>query len=189
MIKKLLGGISFSILFGFLVQSVFAAENCPALKANKIGASVEIYKEYAFGEHAFKDGQIELAISETRKKTLLEPAQVTFNRNQAKASCFFTPIAFVQGGMREDYWGWHMLWTEGDVKQSQGLFYARMDGEAWVSSAPKSLTKLNAINPQFSLHSQSLIVTWQQVENGVTANMQAVSNDEGRSWEIAPIAN
>jgi hypothetical protein len=176
--------ISFcSFVLSVFGQTVFAAENCVTLKANKVGASVEIYREYAFGEHNFKDGQIELAISETRKKTLPDAAQVTFNRNTANASCFFTPIAFVQGGMREDYWGWHMMWAE----SSGGLFYARMDGEAWVSSPTKSLTKLTAINPQFSVHSQSIIVTWQQVENGATANMQAVSSDEGRSWEISPI--
>ena len=169
----------------FFVQIVAAQENCPALHANKIGASVEIYREYAFGEHVFKDGQIELAISETRKKNLLDAVQVTFNRNAAKASCFFSPIAFVQGGIRENYWGWHMLWAEGDNKQPQGLYYARMDGEAWVSSNPKRLTKLAAINPQFKLENQTITITWQQIENGVTANMQAVSSDEGRSWNIA----
>jgi hypothetical protein len=175
MIKKLF----VLILSGFFAQSVVAQENCLALKANKIGASVEIYREYAFGEHHFKNGQIELAISETRKKTLLDAAQVTFNRNQANASCFFTPIAFVQGGARENYWGWHMLWSE-----PVGLYYARMDGEAWVSSLPKSLTKLSAINPQFKLENQTITITWQQVENGTTTNLQAVSSDEGRSWDI-----
>jgi hypothetical protein len=86
----------------------------------------------------------------------------------------------VQGGARQDYWGWHMLWSE-----PVGLFYARMDGEAWVSSLPKMLTKFAAINPQFKLENQTISITWQQVENGVAANMQAVSSDEGRSWEIA----
>jgi hypothetical protein len=169
------------ILCGFLVQHVYAQENCPALKANKVGASVQIYEEYAFGEHQFKDGQIELAISEPRKKTLLDAAQVTFNRNPTNTNCFFTPIAFVQGGARQDYWGWHMLWSE-----PVGLFYARMDGTAWVSSLPKSLTKFAAINPQFKLENQTITITWQQVENGVIANMQALSSDEGRSWDIAP---
>lgn len=179
-----------SFALSAFIQNTYAADNCPVLKANKIGASVEIYKEYTLGEHAFKDGQTELAISETRKKSLSDAVQaagkqVTFNRNQAKASCFFTPIAFVQGGMRQDYWGWHILWSE----RSGGLFYARMDGEAWVSSSPKMLTKFAPTNPQFSLHSQSIIITWQQTENGVTSNMQAFSSDEGRSWEIATIVN
>jgi hypothetical protein len=89
-------------------------------------------------------------------------------------------LAFAQGGQNEQYWGWHLLWAE-----PQGLFYARMDGEAWVSSNPKRLSKLVPINPQFKLDGQNIIVTWQQVENGVTANMQALSSDEGRSWDIS----
>jgi hypothetical protein len=199
MMKKLI----MLILCGFFAQCVYAQENCIApqpqgvspqnipakagcscVTANKVGASVEIHQEYTFGEHTFKDGQIELAISETRKKTLVDAAQiadkqVTFNRNHAKANCFFSPIALVQGGVRENYWGWHLLWAEAGA----GLFYARMDGEAWVSSLPKSLSKLSPINPQFKLENQTIRVTWQQVENGVTASMQATSSDEGRSWD------
>jgi predicted SPOUT superfamily RNA methylase MTH1 len=113
------------------------------------------------------------------------PAQiqrVTFSRGQAQPACYFKPLAFVQGGEAEKYWGWHMLWAE-----PVGLFYARMDGEAWVSSNPKQLTKLTAINPQFKLEKDTITVAWQQVENGVKANMQALSSDEGRSWDIASI--
>ena len=103
--------------------------------------------------------------------------QVTFGRGQAEPACYFKPLAMLQGGD----WGWHTLWSE-----PVGLFYARMDSEAWVSSNPKILTKFTAINPQFKLENQAVTVTWQQVVNGVTANMQAVSSDEGRSWDIAP---
>jgi hypothetical protein len=113
------------------------------------------------------------------------PAQiqrVTFNRGQAQPACYFKPLAFAQGGEGDKYWGWHMLWSE-----PVGLFYARMDGEAWVSSNPKRLTKLAAINPQFKLDGQNIKVTWQQVEDGVTANRQALSSDEGRSWDVAPL--
>jgi hypothetical protein len=80
-----------------------------------------------------------------------------------------------------------MLWSENlSNAKTGGLFYARMDGEAWVSSNPKLLTKLAAINPQFKLEKDTITVTWQQVENGFTANMQALSSDEGRSWDVAP---
>lgn len=113
------------------------------------------------------------------------PAQirrVTFNRGQTDLACYFKPLAFAQGGEGAQYWGWHMLWAE-----PQGLFYARMDGEAWVSSIPKRLSKLAAINPQFKLEKETITVTWQQVENGVTINMHAFSSDEGRSWDITSI--
>ena len=113
--------------------------------------------------------------------------RVTFNRGKVEPNCFFKPVAFVQGGFAEQFWGWHILWSEASDSLLQGLFYARMDGEAWVSSNPKTLTKLVAINPQFYLQNKSISITWQQIENAVTVNMQALSSDEGRSWEIAPV--
>ncbi len=108
------------------------------------------------------------------------PAQirrVTFARG-VSAGCYFKPIALEAGGD----WGWHVLWAE-----PQGLLYARMDGEAWVSSNPKYLARLAPINPQFRLNGQMLTVTWQQTENGITVSMQAISSDEGRSWDIMPV--
>ena len=180
----------------FVAQSVVAQENCAALKANKIGDSSQ--EKYEFKQYAFADGKTDLVIEQHLDEAFAnasanvsgdppsdppgEVRRVTFGRGNSEKPCFFQPLAFAQGGQAEQYWGWHMLWS-----QPVGLYYARMDGEAWVSSNPKVLTQFVAINPQFSLHSQSLIVTWQQVENNVTANMQAISSDEGRSWDIAPI--
>ena len=118
--------------------------------------------------------------------------RVTFNRGKLKPNCFFKPVAFAQGGQNsqiqaDQFWGWHILWTEASENLPQGLFYARMDGEAWVSSNTKVLTKLAAINPQFNQQNQIISITWQQLEGGVTVSMHALSVDEGRSWEIAPI--
>lgn len=197
MIKKLF----VIILCGFFALRVVAQENCIALKASKIAGSTQ--EKYVFKQHTFADGKTDLVIEqhldEAFDNALSDPPgdppsdpaveirQVTFGRGnvaniEATKPCFFQPLAFAQGGQAEQYWGWHMLWS-----QPVGLYYARMDGEAWVSSNPKVLTQFVATNPQFSLHSQSLIVTWQQVDNGVTANMQAISSDEGRSWDVAPI--
>jgi hypothetical protein len=125
------------------------------------------------------DSKSELAIIVHVGNMPAQIKQVTFNRGQVQLTCYFKPLAFAQGGLGERFWGWHLIWAE-----PQGLFYARMDGEAWVSSLPKRLSKLASINPQFKLDDQNILVTWQQVENGTTVNMQALSSDEGRSWEI-----
>ena len=108
--------------------------------------------------------------------------QVTFGRGQVEPACYFKPLAFAQGGENEQFWGWHLLWAEANG----ALFYARMDGEAWVSSNPKSFTKLAPINPQFKIEKDTVTVTWQQLENSLPVNMQAISSDEGRSWDVAP---
>jgi hypothetical protein len=161
------------IFSSFLAQNVMARENCPTLQTNNHKASgAYIFKQYAF------ENKIDLVIIDPQA----EVKRVTFSRGDATTACFFQPLAFAQGGEGANYWGWHMLWSE-----PTGLYYARMDGEAWVSSNPKRLTKLAPHHVKFSLKNQQISVTWQQVENNVTSNMQALSSDEGRSWEIAPI--
>jgi hypothetical protein len=140
-------------------------------------------ERFTLTQFGFDNNARDLAILVHNVNLPAQIQRVTFNRGHKTPNCYFKPLALVQGGEADKYWGWHMLWTEADLT-SGGLFYARMDGEAWVSSNPKRLTKLVPINAQFKLDNQTISVTWQQVENGVTANMHALSSDEGRSWDI-----
>ena len=171
--------IIIAIIFS-LSLSAKADDNglCAKISAIKKNSQQQI-ERFTLTQFGF-DSKPELAIIVHNVNLPAQIKQVTFNRGQAKPACYFKPLAFVQGGQGDEYWGWHMLWAE-----PVGLFYAREDDEAWVSSNPKNLTKFAAINPQFKQENQSISVTWQQVENGVTANMQAISSDEGRSWDIA----
>ena len=174
----------FSLLFlgaSFLAQADEGL--CDKLDAVKKNSQQQL-ERFTLTQFGFDTDVRDLAIIVHNVNLPAQIQRVTFNRGNNQKSCYFKPLAFSQGGEAEKCWGWHMLWAE-----PVGLFYARMDGEAWVSSNPKSLTKLNAINPQFKLDGQNIKITWQQTENGVTANMQAVSSDEGRSWEITSIAN
>jgi hypothetical protein len=153
---------------------------CDKIEAVKKNNQQQL-ERFILTQFGFEHNARDLAILVHNVNLPAEIKRATFNRGQETPSCYFQPLAFAQGGEGEQYWGWHMLWAE-----PVGLFYARMDGEAWVSSNPKRFTKLVALNPQFKLDGQNIIVTWQQVENGVTANLQAISSDEGRSWDIAP---
>lgn len=151
--------------------------------------SQQALERYSFTQFGFDDAGVtarDLAIIVHNVNLPAQIKRVTFGRGQAVPACYFKPLAFAQGGEAEKFWGWHLLWAEPPILQTGGLFYARMDGEAWVSSNPKSFTKLAPINPQFKLEKDTVTVTWQQVENGVTVNMQAISSDEGRSWDIKP---
>ena len=190
--------ISTLIFFSLLWHGVCAEENCGGLKISKTEGSAASQGEYVFTQQAFAaqkndEAKQDLVIEQRQPNAPVEIRRVTFARGVATDSsdvtkaCYFQPLAFAQGGFGAQFWGWHLLWAE-DVSGAQtgGLFYARMDGEAWVSSLPKRLTKLAPANTRFKLEGQSIVVTWQQVENNVTANMRAVSNDEGRSWEINP---
>lgn len=183
----------------FFAQGAYADDTCLSLQFYKfVDRGIDAYFfKYVFKQHAFADGKLDLVIEQevdnpnrdSSTSAPVEIRQVTFGRgnstNKEAKTCFFQPLAFAQGGLGKEYWGWHMLWSETTSSQTGGLYYARMDGKAWVSSLPKRLTKLAPINPQFKLDKDTIIVTWQQTENGATANMQATSNDEGRSWDTA----
>ena len=180
--------IFFALVFGFgLSANTDESGLCDKLEAVKKNSQQQL-ERFTLTQFGFDKDARDLAIIVHNVNLPAQIQRVTFNRGQAELACYFEPLAFVQGGDGTNYWGWHMLWTEPHNLQTGGLFYARMDGEAWVSSNPKRLTKLVPINPQFKLDKEMITVTWQQTENGATSNMQATSNDEGRSWDIAPVA-
>ena len=177
MIKRFFAGLVFGLS---LVAQADEAGLCDKIEAVKKNSQQQL-ERFSLTQFSFDNYARDLAIIVHNVNLPAQIQRVTFNRGQQASSCYFKPLAFSQGGD----WGWHMLWAEA----GGGLFYARMDGEAWVSSNPKRLSKLNPINPQFLIKNQSITVTWQQVENGVTVNMQAISSDEGRSWDIGAVPN
>lgn len=156
---------------------------CDKLDAIKKDSQQQL-ERYTFTQFTFDNAAHDLAIIVHNVNLPAQIKQVTFGRGQAVPACYFKPLAIAQGGENAQYWGWHLLWTE-----PQGLFYARMDGQAWVSSNPKRLTKLAPINPHFKLDKEVIAVTWQETENGLIVNMQGLSNDEGRSWDINTLSN
>lgn len=172
--RHLFAALVFGLSFAAQADEVGLCGKLEAVKKN----SQQQLERFTFTQFGFDKDARDLAILVHNVNLPAEIKRVTFNRGLYTPSCYFKPLAFVQGGD----WGWHMLWSE-----PQGIYYARMDGEAWVSSNPKRLTKLVPINPQFKLEKDNIIVIWQQIENGVTVNLQAVSSDEGRSWDIAPV--
>ena len=179
MIKYLFAVLVFGLSLAAEADETGLCDKLEAVKKN----SQQQLERFTLTQFSFENIARDLAIIVHNVNLPAQIQRVTFNRGQEASGCYFKPLAFSQGGAGKSFWGWHMLWAEA----GSGLFYARMDGEAWVSSNPKRLSKLAPINPQFKLENQAITVTWQQTENGTTANMQAISSDEGRSWKILPI--
>jgi hypothetical protein len=183
--KHILIALMLSLSFSAQANNDGLCDKISTVKKN----SLQALERYSFTQFGFDDAGVttrDLAIIVHNVNLPAQIKRVTFGRGQAQLTCYFKPLAFTQGGEAEKFWGWHLLWAEPHILETGGLFYARMDGEAWVSSHPKSFTKLAPINPQFKLEKDTVTVTWQQVSNGVTVNMQAISSDEGRSWDIKP---
>ena len=183
--KHILIALMLSLSFSAQANKDGLCDKISTVKKN----SQQALERYSFTQFGFDDASVtasDLAIIVHNVNLPAQIKRVTFGRGQAQLACYFKPLAFAQGGEAEKFWGWHLLWAEPPILQTGGLFYARMDGEAWVSSNPKRFTKLAPINPQFKLEQDTVTVIWQQVENGLAVSMQAVSSDEGRSWDIKP---
>jgi hypothetical protein len=86
----------------------------------------------------------------------------------------------VQGGQQ---WGWHMAWFDGGEKS--GLFYARMDSEAWVSSPAKRFGDAlqQAGHPALLSQDEQVWLAWKELADESSIIKLAVSKDGGRSWD------
>lgn len=88
------------------------------------------------------------------------------------------------------WWGYHMAYFDGqDAKP--GLYYSRMDGEAWVASPPKKFgdnTK-QAGHPALLSKGEQVWLVWREISDGKSSILGMFSADGGKSWADAkPLA-
>ena len=147
-------------------------------------------------QHRFDDGTFDLAIARFVAGEVGQPRHIT--RLSFKGSkepvCHFPALAVMPGGG----WGWHVAWSS---SSRPGVYYARVDGEAWVSSLPKKLggtvsnfvefgrkdglLALKYLNPSdVEMHDRSKQAF--PVGASASASSTLVSSDEGRNWDISP---
>jgi hypothetical protein len=145
----------------------------------------------------FEGGERDHLIAEipSEMNQIPEPRRATFGRMKIDG-CLHQCVALAVGGEGKDWWGYHMAWFDGgktDSDQDATLFYARMDGEAWVSSPPKKFGKhINqAGHPALLSMDEKVWLVWLEVEikNNVKQNtiFGMYSDDGGRSWGEAKI--
>ena len=95
--------------------------------------------------------------------------------------------ALASGGEGKDWWGYHMAWFDGGADASgkqAGLYYARMDGEAWASSPAKKFagTKNQAGHPALLSAGDNVYLVWRETEAKTNSIMGMYSDDGGRNW-------
>jgi len=171
------------LLLLYLIGSpaVFATE-MDFLKPESLCAVVQSEdKQALLWQQAFGDQRFDLAMALVGNQNI-EIKRVTFG-GASEATCHYKTYALARGSD----WGWHLAWVSG----ASILSYARMDGEAWVSSPIKKLSK------QVQLTGQLYILAWQQQawivwqgDETQAGNLYALySADEGRNWqEVREIA-
>ncbi len=116
--------------------------------------------------------------------TQAETHRASFN-HWAISLCPTDTPAIARGVQQNQAWGWHMAWS-GRLGKT-GLFYARMDDEAWVSSRPVRLSQAQALSPSLiSIEHESneqVWLAWKEHNNESSIIQLALSNDGGRSWD------
>lgn len=95
--------------------------------------------------------------------------------------------ALTSGGEAANWWGYHMAYFDGKDK-NPGLYYSRMDGEAWVASPAKAFgdNSKQAGHPTLLSSGEKVWLAWQETHAGnVKKIMGMSSNDGGKTWSDA----
>ncbi len=147
----------------------------------------------AMWRHVFEGGERDHMIAEIPLNAGQTPVvkRATFGRWKVDG-CPHHGAALATGGEGKDWWGYHMAWFDGgndETGKNANLFYARMDGVAWVSSPAKKFGnhKNQAGHPALLSVGEKVWLVWRETETkeGVTKNtvMRLFSEDGGRSWD------
>ena len=132
-----------------------------------------------FWRHVF-DGSIrDHAVARIGPRGVLkEPVRATFGNWKIDACPHHGP-AIARGGD----WGWHLAWYDGNEKKP-GLYVARLDGEAWVTSPARRFGNADAQagHPTLFANGEQVFLAWKELTDTSAVIMAMVSEDGGRSW-------
>jgi hypothetical protein len=170
----------------FLPEQKLADSSCEccriALAKKPDGTVVAMWR------HVFEGSERDHMIAEipAANKTP-EPKRATFGRWKIDG-CPHHGAALASGGEGERWWGYHMAWFDGgndDAGKDATLFYARMDGEAWVSSPAKKFgnMKKQAGHPALLAAGENVWLVWREKDAGKSQLWLIKSSDEGKSWD------
>ena len=144
-----------------------------AMIANEQGEAVMMWR------HLFDAGVRDHAIAKVNPSEANSKIHRASFGNWKIDACPHHGPAIAKGGD----WGYHMAWFDGGDKA--GLFYARMDGEAWVSSPAKRFGDANsqAGHPALISDGEQVWLAWKEMTDTTSLVKLVKSNDGGRSWD------
>lgn len=140
----------------------------------------------AMWRHVFEGSERDHMLAEIpANKQDVKLHRATFGRWQIDG-CPHHGAALASGGEGADWWGYHMAYFDGNDKKP-GLYYSRMDGEAWVSSPPKKFgdNAKQAGHPAIAAVGKQVWVVWREMKDNQYAIWGMQSDDEGKSWQPA----
>ncbi|MDO9151417.1 MAG: sialidase family protein [Methylotenera sp.] len=172
-------GVSFSLEQKLADSS---CECCRIALTNKPDGTV-----VAMWRHVFEGSERDHMIAEIpSNQTTPQPKRATFGRWKIDG-CPHHGAALASGGEGERWWGYHMAWFDGgndEAGEKATLYYARMDGEAWVSSPSKKFgnMKKQAGHPALAAVGDNVWLVWREKDAGKSQIWLMKSDDEGKSW-------
>lgn len=134
----------------------------------------------ALWRHLFAGGVRDHAIARLHPEQQTQIHRASFGNWKIDACPHHGP-ALARGGD----WGWHMAWYDGGERA--GLFYARMDGAAWVSSPPRRFgdAEAQAGHPALLALGERVWLAWKELNEQGAVIRLAHSKDGGRNWDEA----
>lgn len=158
----------------FLLLSISGLANAEPL-CGAVLASQADNRQVILTQQVFDGGLQELAIIYQDPTANQKMTRLSFAGSK-EASCHFPSFNLIKG----DDWGWHVVWTS---SANRGVFYARVDGEAWVSSLPKKISGQVAEQVTIKEMQEKLIITAKYPANLNLSDENFISDDEGRNWD------
>lgn len=91
--------------------------------------------------------------------------------------------SIISGGEGEHWWGYHYTYFDGNSAKP-GLYYSRVDGNAWSFFPAKRFAELSKhpARPTLLAKKQYVWLAWLESEGKQTKLFYQVSDDEGKSW-------
>lgn len=141
----------------------------------------------AMWRHVFENSERDHMIAEIPQKAGQEPVLKRATYGHWKIDgCPHQGGALAIGGEGKDWWGYHMVYFDGNDTKP-GLYYSRMDGVAWASSVPKKFgnNKNQAARPAIASVGDKVWLVWREVDGKTNTIVGMFSDDGGKSWNDA----
>jgi len=145
----------------------------------------------AMWNSVFEGGDHDYLIAEIAQKNEVDKLHRATFSHWKMDDCSHQGVALANGGEGKDWWGYHMVYFDGNDAKA-GLYYSRMDGVAWASSPSKKIgdnTKQASHPAILSISNEGGIeivwLVWREIKDGKSSIMGMFSDDGGRSWNEA----
>lgn len=91
--------------------------------------------------------------------------------------------SIISGGESDKWWGYHFAYFDGNTAKP-GLYYSRVDGNAWAFFPAKRFAELSKHPSRPTLFARGSFVwlAWLETDGKQTKLLYQVSEDEGKTW-------